>query len=203
MSLEAWAAPSPTQFHCPGCYGDLPMDWAATLRCGHLVCAVCLDTHTRTSIEKRRFPLSCFRCNTEISVDMITTPQLRQVYLDTLSTWRKSGDPNLRPCIMTNCEGFRRRDVDSQCDLCGVSYCIKCGDRPTSHHYHLRSTPSRKRKMEDPVFVTRTLSCPTCGHGVERSAGCDHMTCSRCRHDFCWRCGLPGYGHPPNCGEKK
>ncbi|KZT55752.1 hypothetical protein CALCODRAFT_484519 [Calocera cornea HHB12733] len=38
----------------------------------------------------------------------------------------------------------------------------------------------------------RTRSCPGCGTHIERSEGCDHITCyppAGCGYHFCWRCG--------------
>ncbi|KAG1810105.1 uncharacterized protein HD556DRAFT_1317944 [Suillus plorans] len=37
-------------------------------------------------------------------------------------------------------------------------------------------------------------SCPGCGVRVEKSAGCNHMTCIKCKQHFCYLCGekLPG-----------
>ena len=37
---------------------------------------------------------------------------------------------------------------------------------------------------------TLMQSCPGCNMLVERSSGCDHMTC-RCRQEFCFGCGEP------------
>lgn len=34
-----------------------------------------------------------------------------------------------------------------------------------------------------------TTSCPGCKSSVEKSMGCNHMTCTRCKHHFCYRCG--------------
>ncbi len=30
--------------------------------------------------------------------------------------------------------------------------------------------------------------CPGCGVPIYRNSGCQHMTCNRCRHEFCWIC---------------
>ncbi|OCH96590.1 RWD-domain-containing protein [Obba rivulosa] len=34
-----------------------------------------------------------------------------------------------------------------------------------------------------------TTECPTCNVHVEKSFGCNHMTCAKCREHFCYRCG--------------
>ncbi|XP_077990328.1 E3 ubiquitin-protein ligase RNF217-like [Glandiceps talaboti] len=31
--------------------------------------------------------------------------------------------------------------------------------------------------------------CPKCRVYIQRSSGCDHMTCKRCKTEFCYRCG--------------
>ncbi|KDN43490.1 hypothetical protein RSAG8_06079, partial [Rhizoctonia solani AG-8 WAC10335] len=35
----------------------------------------------------------------------------------------------------------------------------------------------------------RTMACPRCETRVEKSEGCNHMTCVRCAAHFCFRCG--------------
>ncbi|CAE6521841.1 unnamed protein product [Rhizoctonia solani] len=35
----------------------------------------------------------------------------------------------------------------------------------------------------------RTTACPRCETRVEKSEGCNHMTCARCAVHFCFRCG--------------
>lgn len=36
-----------------------------------------------------------------------------------------------------------------------------------------------------------TKQCPTCNVNIEKNSGCDHMTCTRCRTEFCWHCLVP------------
>ncbi|KAI0296600.1 hypothetical protein BC826DRAFT_908281 [Russula brevipes] len=45
-----------------------------------------------------------------------------------------------------------------------------------------------------------TMACPKCQVHVEKSMGCNHMTCYRCKQHFCYRCGSKvqasnPYGH--------
>ncbi|EIW72764.1 hypothetical protein TREMEDRAFT_24487 [Tremella mesenterica DSM 1558] len=58
---------------------------------------------------------------------------------------------------------------------------------------------------------SRTRPCSGCGVRVEKSHGCNHMTCNRCHSHFCYRCGLSlspsdpyaHYRHPgTSCFEK-
>jgi hypothetical protein len=55
--------------------------------------------------------------------------------------------------------------------------------------------------LTDEELVHKTSKpCPTgCGWQIEKNLGCNHMTCSRCRHEFCWRCLQP-YKHPASAG---
>ena len=32
------------------------------------------------------------------------------------------------------------------------------------------------------------LPCPHCSSYIEKAGGCDHMTCTTCKYEFCWKC---------------
>ncbi|CAF1181070.1 unnamed protein product [Rotaria sordida] len=47
----------------------------------------------------------------------------------------------------------------------------------------------------DPIYessrrwiVENSKKCPNCPYQIEKNDGCDHMTCIKCRHEFCWSC---------------
>ena len=45
-----------------------------------------------------------------------------------------------------------------------------------------------------------TKKCPRCAALIEKDEGCNHMTCRKCRHDFCWICMQAWSLHSNNTG---
>ena len=41
-------------------------------------------------------------------------------------------------------------------------------------------------------LATHARRCPECRVWIEKNGGCAHMTCMRCRREFCWDCLVPG-----------
>jgi len=40
-----------------------------------------------------------------------------------------------------------------------------------------------------------TKECPKCVSTIEKNGGCNHMTCRKCKHEFCWVCMGPWQEH--------
>lgn len=53
---------------------------------------------------------------------------------------------------------------------------------------------NQKMKAEEEAKTLSSLEemgcrrCPQCGQGIEKVGGCDHFTCTQCKHEFCWLC---------------
>lgn len=173
--------------NCRICWNDVPDELMVTLGCTHVMCGVCLVKLVSSGIaDGGSLPSRCYRCMAEINPHLIPNDSVRENYLQTLSVFNKRRNPNLRPCLVPNCEGFRARVGDSECDLCGERYCGSCGSSGTGSHYHLR----RRRPQQPPVVIpVQTKNCIGCGISVEKIHGCNHMVCSRCRSEFCFVCG--------------
>ena len=96
-----------------------------------------------------------------------------------------------------------------RCERCEQPVCFEC-----KQEWH-EGEPCRDFAIRA-VFQAlrdRGCRCPRCGHGVERSQGCNHMRCATsqgCGHDFCFLCNSallpsgqcpnePGNGGSGNC----
>ncbi|RFU81306.1 e3 ubiquitin- ligase ari9 [Trichoderma arundinaceum] len=55
-----------------------------------------------------------------------------------------------------------------------------------------RQIAARRKAEEDMSRETvgrTTKPCPGCGWAIEKNEGCSHMTCAKCKHQFCYECG--------------
>ena len=76
------------------------------------------------------------------------------------------------------------------CPLCGKSTCVECGQ---AWHGGMTCAENQINNRDESVTVAHLKDlhmqkCTKCNFWVERSAGCDHMSC-RCGHQFCYKCG--------------
>ena len=103
--------------------------------------------------------------------------------------------PNPLYCPWEGCFAFIIRSFlgnDTKCPFCRRQVCVACGGK-----FHQGICRSDK-KLTAIIKKNRWRFCPACSSVVERSSGCNHMTCL-CGESFCYRCGLPGWD---GCGCK-
>lgn len=134
---------------------------------------------------------------------------------------------NLRWCPAPNCEfaiecnicassssssraAAKRRRRDGPRDhivptvkcQCGHSFCFSCGNEG---HAPAVCDVVRLwiRKCEDDSetanwIQANTKECPKCSSTIEKNGGCNHMTCRKCRYEWCWICAGPWTEHGNN-----
>jgi ariadne-1 len=83
-------------------------------------------------------------------------------------------------------------DRIATCDTCSTCFCLKCGEEP---HAPIACNDLAKwhEKCQDESetanwILSNTKRCPSCQKRIEKNQGCNHMTCSQCKHQFCWIC---------------
>lgn len=93
--------------------------------------------------------------------------------------------------------------------------CLADGHEPTScekwHDWHdkiaevkpeeLKGTSANSEIAANCLWlVTNSKPCPKCRSPIQKNDGCNHMKCSKCKHDFCWVCLGPWKKHSTETG---
>ena len=94
-------------------------------------------------------------------------------------------------CAHPGCQSGQIHDM-SMYTGCKMT-CIECNRDTCSFHrtiWHTGMTCERYDRRGPTATWIRinTKQCPQCHRNIQKSDGCDHMTCSQCGHQFCWEC---------------
>lgn len=78
------------------------------------------------------------------------------------------------------------------CTSCETQYCFLCSlpyHAPNSCETILKWNMKCQDDSETRNYLlVHTQDCPKCKVCIEKNGGCSHMTCNRCKHEFCWVC---------------
>ncbi|CAF4966328.1 unnamed protein product [Rotaria sp. Silwood1] len=77
--------------------------------------------------------------------------------------------------------------------------CIKCKKQTCAYHrikWHIGMTCQEYDQSNissidhnTQIWIRKySKKCPLCHSFIEKISGCDHMTCTICKHQFCWQC---------------
>ena len=83
-----------------------------------------------------------------------------------------------------------RSDVVVECFNCHQKTCfrhkVQWHEGMTCEEYDLNNDPTYQSNRQ--WIMENSKKCPGCSYQIEKNRGCDHMTCIKCRHEFCWSC---------------
>ena len=94
----------------------------------------------------------------------------------------------LKWCARPGCEQVIRRPGccckrRAICE-CGFETCFKCGDPMHEAACQVSGEAGYLLHNVNP----RVSKCPECKTPIYKIDGCNHMTCYRCNHEYCWIC---------------
>lgn len=84
------------------------------------------------------------------------------------------------------------------CPLCKKNNCIKCkaiheGKTCVEYFYETNADARKTRddvltesQLKQLIRMKEAMPCPGCGVVIQKTVGCNHMTCSRCKREFQW-----------------
>jgi len=194
---------------CIVCYGEMMFQSMQCERpcCSERVCTSCLVEIIRTNVlSEGKVHIACPNPDCE---GLITRKEI--LALSDKSTREKyeclcanqSITKNRKTC--PNCNEVtehklprklwkhHERDIHLTCKKCSHEWCFSC------HAPWHKELTCREFLKGDKRFKKWTKSawrgtpncqkCPLCRVYIQKSKGCNHMTCNRCTAEFCYKCG--------------
>lgn len=186
------------------------------LHCNHAQhCRTCLQQLINNAIREQNTEQLCCpepTCREPFTQrDLTNITNNNQAQLTRLQEIRRqeilNRDPNFRNCPTANCKHtylFAAPTQQMECPQCHAHYCADC---LLNHDASTTCAQAKEAATEDWQRTHNVKQCPNCRFGVEKDGGCNHMTCRKCKYEFCWLClikwpGFAAYGHDcPGYGE--
>jgi hypothetical protein len=211
--LERQAILESKTYECPICASEHIIENMYTVDgCDHRVCIECMKSYIETKVEARDVrnipcPMGP-NCPEQVSFGQVMHVLPRSVFekFDAmLLTVVLESDPSVRFCPRPNCGtamvGDSRRPL-MHCPKpgCNFAYCFNCRE---AWHADTTCDLYQAWKLEntgsDSKFsnwaAANAKPCPSCNTLINKDGGCNHMHCTRCNTDFCWKC-LGNYRAP-------
>jgi len=192
---------------CGICYDDTPFV-GFHLGCQHVYCRDCYSMYAQSKLSEGpgcvRTPCPSPKCTqrltpgcwksllAEVGVEEYSKLVVRN-YIETNKKYRY--------CPGVSCS-YVAESVGPTlvlCPGCSTSFCFSCGKddhRPCSCDAVAKWEEKNRNESESLRWIqVNTKTCPSCKVAVEKNGGCNHMSCSHCRHQFCWICSGNWVGH--------
>ncbi|KAH3760116.1 hypothetical protein Pelo_8059 [Pelomyxa schiedti] len=195
--------PPPKQGTCGICLEESSL--LSLSRCGHAFCRDCLDQWFKNS------ETAHLRCPKRGCIgiasyyDVLAALKNTESFEQSMLRRGLSTVEGFIHCPKCNYGGFAVCD-DAICNECGLHFCVKC---LLEHHPGASCNDmtkillvdqlerrKEKRLTEEGTLLNKWMNtnarpCPQCKAMIQKDGGCSHMTCSHCKHQFCWLCMLP------------
>ncbi|CAO3687680.1 unnamed protein product [Rhizopus stolonifer] len=202
-------------FVCDICCDDSPNIETACISCEHRFCKTCYTQYLYQKIreegESRRIQCPDSGCSLivdEKTIELLVDTETFNKYRDLLNRTFVDDNDFLRWCPAPDCEYAIECSTPStsltsvvpavECK-CSLRFCFGCG---LDDHQPCICALVRKwlKKCKDDSETANWISahtkeCPKCHSTIEKNGGCNHMTCRKCRYEFCWVCMGPWSEH--------
>jgi ariadne-1 len=190
----------------------MPCGHEFCLDCWHDFCANAIQEEGPSCVRTHCPQAECTEVLTEYEVQLAApdhlqkfqTFQLRSfVESNTLTRWCPGKGCERIACAQTASE-MEQEDNVAHCDGCFANFCLICGEEPHSpcgcKDLSKWNEKCRNESETANWILANTKSCPKCVSRIEKNQGCNHMSCQRCKYEFCWICMGDWSEHGANTG---
>jgi hypothetical protein len=211
--------PSRVEGDCPICLSEEP-DNPIKASCKHTYCLECFEECCRSaaSTSKAQFQIECQgdegTCSTVFTLsevkDHVSSSVFETILESTFEEYIRRHPEAFRYCPTPDC-GYVYRCTTTSSSRPLAYMCLKCFEPlcTSCHSRHGDYTCAEYKEIasggyEALVKLKRELNikdCPKCTTPMEKTEGCNHMTCAGCKAHICWVCmavfdtGGPCYEH--------
>lgn len=164
--------------------------------CAFPACTPCLRRYYASRVRQNSIQIECcnVKCHQFVSRDEISA-RLPSESKDHFHRLLSTANLSTKTCPHCNYV-TKRPKLDSGallCASCGLPWCFTCH---SPWHEGLSCRQFRKGDRLLKAWARTTAHgqvnaqrCPKCKIFIQRTTGCDHMHCARCKTHFCYRCG--------------
>lgn len=212
---------------CTAYCDEVPADQAFALNCGHAFCTDCWTSSLTSQISHGSACVFATCMGMRCSIDHVhklgcqckeMVPQaFFQRFVSEASLLAKyerwlldsfvEGQKQIKWCPKAGCTfAVSYQDGGSksvQC-RCGHQFCYSClAEMHQPSPCDIVHKWLQREKSDDATEIwlaAKTKECPKCTVRIEKNKACNHMTCIKCGHHFCWLCKEPWEKHGSSSG---
>ncbi|KAK4780396.1 hypothetical protein SAY87_016502 [Trapa incisa] len=171
--------------------------------CSHSFCSNCISNHVRIRVAGNQATIPCLEFQCEHSVEFQSCMGI--LPRDVLDAWDRNLcealilDAHKFYCPFRDCSAMLVNDsemlFECECPHCNRLFCAQC---LVPWHSgvsckEFQELSEDERESQDLMLMIlaqeqKWARCPKCKFYVEKTMGCQHMTC-RCGYEFCYGCG--------------
>ena len=169
--------------------GDL---YKIRLPCKHIFCVDCWKEYLKEKINNANV-IKCMehKCGQILQENFIKTildkdTALLEKYDKFLKRQKiLDSSKNIKFCPIPDCDGYAEKKFSKnvKCNN-GHEFCFECLAAP----HCCGCSKVIDSGFEEWKSHTRVKRCPNCKYYTEKNEGCNHMTCSQCKFQWCWVC---------------
>jgi len=188
---------SNTKKECGVCMDTIESNdiFKVTISCKHYFCVDCWKEYLKEKINNANvYKLSCMdhECNFILEPKFIkkildNDNDLLEKYDRFLSRQNlMNSNKKIKFCPFPDCDGYAEKKFSKyvKCNK-GHEFCFECLAPP---HGMKGCAKIIDKGFEEWKAHTLVKRCPNCKFWTEKNEGCNHMTCSQCKFQWCWVC---------------